>query len=80
MLSGVAINYSKCCCPMPGDRIIGTMIKGKGVSVHTIDCNEIAKYKKNNIISLSWDSKKVSLEDYVGRIMIIVINEPGSLG
>ena len=65
---------------MPGDRIIGTMIKGKGVSVHTIDCNEIAKYKKNNIISLSWDSKKVSLEDYVGRIMIIVINEPGSLG
>ena len=80
LLSGVAINYSKCCCPMPGDKIIGVMIKGKGVSVHTIDCNEIGKYKKNNIISLSWDSKKVNLKDYVGRIMIIVINEPGSLG
>ncbi|PPR35630.1 MAG: GTP pyrophosphokinase rsh [Alphaproteobacteria bacterium MarineAlpha6_Bin4] len=80
LLPGFAINYSKCCCPMPGDKIIGAMVKGKGVAVHTIDCGEIGKYLKKNIISLSWDSKKVTLEDYVGRIMIIVINEPGSLG
>ena len=80
LLPGFAINYSKCCCPMPGDNIVGTIIKGKGISVHTTDCNEIGKYLKKNIISLSWDNKKVSLENYVGRIMIIVLNEPGSLG
>ena len=80
LLPGFAINYSKCCCPMPGDNIVGTIIKGKGISVHTTDCNEIGKCSKKNIISLSWDSKKVSLENYVGRIMIIVLNEPGSLG
>ena len=38
------------------------------------------KFLKKNIISLSWDNKKISLEDYVGRIIIIVLNEPGSLG
>ena len=80
LLPGFAINYSKCCCPMPGDNIVGAIIKGKGISVHTTDCNEIGKCSKKNIISLSWDSKKVSLENYVGRIMIIVLNEPGSLG
>ena len=80
LLPGFAINYSKCCCPMPGDNIVGVIIKGKGISVHTTDCNEIGKYLKKNIISLSWDNKKVSLENYVGRIMIIVLNEPGSLG
>ena len=79
-MPGFAINYSKCCCPMPGDKIIGAIIKGKGIAVHTTDCNEIGKYLKKNIISLSWDNKKVSLENYVGRIMIIVLNEPGSLG
>ena len=80
LLPGFAINYSKCCCPMPGDNIAGVIIKGKGISVHTTDCNGIGKYLKKNIISLSWDNKKVSLENYVGRIMIIVLNEPGSLG
>ena len=80
LLPGFAINYSKCCCPMPGDKIAGIIIKGKGVTVHTTDCNEIGKYLKKNIISLSWDNKKISLENYVGRIMIIVLNEPGSLG
>ncbi len=80
LLPGFAINYSKCCCPMPGDNIVGVIIKGKGISVHTTDCNEIGKYLKKNIISLSWDNKKISLENYVGRIMIIVLNEPGSLG
>jgi len=80
LLPGVAINYSKCCCPMPGDKIVGIIIKGKGVTIHTTDCSEIGKYLKKNIISLSWDNKKISLEDYVGRIMIIVLNEPGSLG
>ena len=80
LLPGFAINYSKCCCPMPGDKIIGVIIKGKGIAVHTTDCNEIGKYLKKNIISLSWDNKKMSLENYVGRIKIIVLNEPGSLG
>ena len=80
LLPGFAINYSKCCCPMPGDKIVGISIKGKGIAIHTTDCNEISKYLKKNIISLSWDNKKVGLEEYVGRILIIVVNEPGNLG
>ena len=80
LLPGVAINYSKCCCPLPGDKIVGVIMKGKGIGIHTTDCNAIGKYLKKNIISLSWNNKKDSFEDYVGRIKIIVINEPGSLG
>ena len=80
LLPGLALNYAKCCHPMPGDKIAGVILKGKGFSVHTTDCNELGKYLKKNIISLSWDNKKTKLEDYVGRIMIIVLNEPGSLG
>ncbi len=80
LLPGLAINYSKCCCPMPGDKIAGVIIKGKGIAIHTTDCNEIGKYLKKDIIFLSWDNKKVGLENYVGRVKIIILNEPGSLG
>ena len=76
----MAINYAKCCCPMPGDKIVGSLFKGKGITIHTIDCNEIGKLLKKNIINLSWDNKKIGLEEYVGRILIIVVNAPGSLG
>ena len=80
LLPGLAINYSKCCCPMPGDKIAGVIIKGKGIAIHTTDCNDIGKYLKKVIIFLSWDNKKVGLENYVGRVKIIILNEPGSLG
>ena len=51
---------------MPGDKIVGVIVKGMGISVHTTDCNEIGKYLKKDIIFLSWDNKKVGLENYVG--------------
>ena len=36
LLPGVAFNYGKCCYPLPGDNIIGVLIKGHGITVHTI--------------------------------------------
>jgi GTP diphosphokinase / guanosine-3',5'-bis(diphosphate) 3'-diphosphatase len=35
---GLAVHLSECCHPLPGDRIVGILQQGKGVDVHTIDC------------------------------------------
>ena len=82
LLPGLAFTYSKCCYPLTGERIVGLLIKGHGVLVHTSDCNELGKkkYKDNKILDLSWDNKNVGLEDYVSRIRIVILNEPGNLG
>ena len=82
LLPGLAFTYSKCCYPLTGERIVGLLIKGHGVVVHTSDCNELRKkkYKDNKILDLSWDNKNVGLEDYVSRIRIVILNEPGNLG
>ena len=82
LIPGLAFNYGKCCYPLPGDSIVGVIIKGQGIVVHTTDCNELGKKKYTNkdIVDLSWDNKKVKLENYVSRIKIIVLNEPGNLG
>ena len=38
LIPGMAINFAKCCHPLPGDRIVGIGTTGKGVTIHTIDC------------------------------------------
>ncbi len=41
---GVAVHYGECCHPLPGDRIVGIIRKGKGVILHTIDCPNLESY------------------------------------
>ena len=78
----MAFSFSKCCYPLPGERIVGLLTKGRGVAVHTSDCNELGKkkYKDNKILDVSWDNKNVKLEEYISKIRIVVLNEPGNLG
>ena len=82
LLPGLAFSFSKCCYPLPGERIVGLLTKGRGVAVHTSDCNELGKkkYKDNKILDVSWDNKNVKLEEYISRIRIVILNEPGNLG
>jgi len=57
-MEGVLVNIAKCCNPVPGDKIIGYITRGKGISVHRVDCNNIATLMKNDkqrFLEVSWD-------------------------
>lgn len=49
-MNDVLINFGKCCQPVPGDKIIGFLTKGRGITVHRIDCK--------NMLSLGDDHEK----------------------
>ena len=42
---GVAVHYAHCCHPLPGERIVGIMTTGKGVTIHTIDCETLEGFQ-----------------------------------
>ena len=54
---GMVMNYAKCCHPIPGDLIIGHISSGRGMVIHTDDCNNIADIRDNpeKCVSVRWD-------------------------
>lgn len=54
-VENLLVRFSKCCSPVPGDQIIGFITRGKGVSIHRIDCPNILAENKERIIEVEWD-------------------------
>ncbi len=59
-IDNMLITFGKCCQPVPGDRIIGFITKGRGVVVHRTDCKNILQLIKNPDLNIDveWDVDK----------------------
>ena len=79
---GVAVHLAKCCYPLPGDRIVGIVTTGKGVTVHTIDCLTLEAFADSpeRWLDVAWDTDPDEAERQVARINVTLLNEPGALG
>ena len=82
LIPGMAVHYAECCHPLPGDRIVGIITIGKGVTIHTIDCDSLEKYSENpeRWLDVSWHQQTEMPDIHVGRVNLTVQNEPGVLG
>ncbi len=76
---GMAVQFAKCCRPIPGDPIIGFIKKGQGLVVHTHDCPSIAKARgdTDKLLDVEWDPISKKMFD-VG-IKLVVANQRGVL-
>lgn len=77
---GLGLHLAPCCSPIPGDRIIGLQEIGRGIIIHTIDCDELAT-KEDRIedwIDLAW-RRAAEQAASTGRVIITVQHVPGAL-
>ncbi len=81
LIPGMAVHFAHCCHPLPGDRIVGIVTTGKGVTVHTIDCETLQAFHDSpeRWVDISWEYES-SEEGFTGRLHLVVANEPGTLG
>ncbi len=82
LIPGMAVHFARCCHPLPGDRIVGIVTTGKGVTVHTIDCDTLENFADTpeRWIDVSWDDGPETPEAHVGRLEITMANVQGALG
>ena len=81
LIPGMAMHYAGCCHPLPGDRIVGIVTTGKGVTIHTIDCEKLAQYQEEpeRWLDVAWDTNGAA-QNHVARVNVTVVNSPGTLG
>lgn len=82
LIPGMAVHFARCCHPLPGDRIVGIVTTGKGVTIHTIDCETLETFADTpeRWIDVSWGEGPDSPESHVGRLNVTFLNQPGGLG
>jgi GTP diphosphokinase / guanosine-3',5'-bis(diphosphate) 3'-diphosphatase len=80
LIPGMAVHYAGCCHPLPGDKIIGVITTGKGVTIHTHDCEGVSTtIDPERVLDLSWQEDIDNMSRHVGRLKVIFINKAGSL-
>lgn len=82
LVPGMAVHYARCCHPLPGDRIVGIVTTGKGITIHTNDCETLEQFADTpeRWIDVSWGEGKDTPESHVGRLLVTINNKPGALG
>ena len=83
-IDDVAVRFSKCCNPVPGDEIVGFVTRGRGVTIHRTDCVNmlhLAESERERLIDAEWQSglKAPAGEKYTTEIKIYGNNRTGLL-
>ncbi len=70
-IDNVMVRYAGCCNPVPGDRVVGFITRGRGVTIHTADCQNIIDEDPNRRVEVEWDSTK----EYTFPVRIRIYSE-----
>jgi GTP diphosphokinase / guanosine-3',5'-bis(diphosphate) 3'-diphosphatase len=74
---GILVRFARCCSPLPGDKIVGFITRGRGVTVHMRDCPKALDLDPDRRIDVEWDGKaRVS---HPVAIQVLSADKPGIL-
>lgn len=82
-LDDLAVRFSRCCNPVPGDEIVGFVTRGRGISIHRTDCVNMINLpadERNRLIEAEWSPEAKKNQDfYPVEIVIYSFNRSGVL-
>jgi len=71
------VRFGKCCSPLPGERITGFITRGRGVTVHALDCPKVLESDPQRRIDVQWEDGKGTPRPV--RVEVTCVDQPGLL-
>ena len=75
---GMLVRFARCCNPVPGDGIVGYITRGRGVTIHTVDCVNANSSETDRIASVSWAEENADKFDV--SIQVVAYDHMSLLG
>jgi GTP pyrophosphokinase len=81
LIPGMAVHLGACCHPLPGEQIVGISSTGKGLTIHTTDCDTLENFVNvpEQWVDVHWDANAEGEGGHIGRLLVTLANHPGSL-
>jgi GTP pyrophosphokinase len=83
LITGMAVHFAGCCHPLPGERIVGIVTTGRGVTIHRADCHTLESFAQTpeRFLDVDWDYGVGAPPGvtHTGRIGLVTENTPSTL-
>jgi GTP pyrophosphokinase len=76
-IEDVMVRFAKCCHPIPGDEILGYISRGRGLTVHTVNCLKIEEMDLERIVDVQWNVS--NKQTFPLRMMVVCSDKKGLL-
>jgi GTP pyrophosphokinase len=76
-IDDIMVRFGKCCDPIPGDEIVGYISRGRGITVHTINCTHVKDMDPERLVDVKWDIREK--KEYPVQMKIICLDKKGAL-
>ncbi|MFZ7111641.1 MAG: RelA/SpoT family protein [Desulfatiglandales bacterium] len=76
-VDNMMVRFANCCNPLPGERVIGFITRGRGVTIHKNNCHHIKDSESERLVEVSWATTEE--DSYTARLQVTSLNVKGTL-
>ena len=79
-MSDILVHFARCCTPIPGDPIAGFITRGRGITVHAVDCAKTFELDQARRVDVEWTTKEGAVGmERLARVRVVSHDTPGLL-
>ena len=79
-MSDILVHFAKCCTPIPGDPIVGFITRGRGITIHTVDCPRAFELDQARQVDVEWTaSEGATGMERLAKVRVVSHDIPGLL-
>ncbi|MFN3535385.1 MAG: ACT domain-containing protein, partial [Desulfatiglandales bacterium] len=76
-VEGVFVRLPNCCMPLPGEKVVGYLTRGRGITIHRRNCKNISKIENGRLVEIQWEPSEG--EYYTTRVKVLGADRKGLL-